>query len=128
MDALPAVAGKAFFNTNNAHMEVFLIANLLILHESNAQATARNIHHQHACALTTDFFILQCIANGHKFGVDFLWHIHHVYRKACFAIDLVQQKDLVAGLAHGSGSLQLVFFYAIFNHQSFKALQNLADF
>ena len=128
MDALPAVAGKAFFNTNNAHMEVFLIANLLILHESNAQATARNIHHQHACALTTDFFILQCVANGDKFGIYFLRHINDINLKAGFAIDLVQQKDLIAGLAHGSGSLELIFLHAVFHHKAFKALQNIADF
>ena len=128
MNAFAAIAGKAFLDADNAHVEVFLVADLVILHEGNAQATTGDIHHQHALAFAADFFTLKCIANGHKFGVDFLWHIHHVYLKACFAIDLVQQKDLVAGLAHGSGSLQLVFFYAIFNHQSFKALQNLADF
>ena len=128
MDALPAVADKAFLDADNAHVEVFLVADLLVLHQGHAQAAARNIHHQHALPLTGDFGILQCLADGHEFCINFLGHVHDLDLKAGFAINLVQEEDLVAGLAHGGGSLQLVFLHTVLHHEALEALQNLTDF
>ena len=128
MHAFTAVALKAFLNTDYTDVEIALIADFFITHQRYAQAAGGNIHHQHAFTLGRNFFCLQRITDSHKFGVNFSGHINNIDHKAGLVVNLVQQKDLVAGLTHSSGRLHNIFLYTIFLHQSLEADEDFADF
>ena len=128
MHAFTAIALKAFLNTDNTDVEIALIADFFVAHQRYAQAAGGNIHHQHAFTLGRNFFCLQRITDGHKFGINLLRHINNIDHKAGFVINLIQQKNLIAGLTHGRCRLHNIFLYTVFLHQAFEAYQNLADF
>ena len=128
MHAFTTVALKAFLNTDNTDVEIALIADFFITHQRYTQAAGGNIHHQHAFTLGRNFFCLQRIADGHKFGINLLRHINNIDHKTGFVINLIQQKNLITGLTHSSGRLHNIFLYPVFLHQTLEADKNFADF
>ncbi len=128
MHAFTAIALKAFLNTDDTDVEIALIADFFIAHQRYTQTARGNIHHQHAFTFGRNFFCLQRIADSHKFGVNFLRHINNIDNKARLVINLIQQKNLIAGLTHSSGCLHNIFLDPVFLHQALKADKNFADF
>ena len=128
MHAFATVALKAFLNTDNTDVEISLIADFFITHQRYTQTAGGNIHHQHSFTLGRNFFCLKRIADSHKFGVNFLRHINNINHKTGFVINLIKQKNLIAGLTHGRCRLHNIFLYTVFLHQALKAYQNFADF
>ena len=128
MHAFTTVALKAFLNTDNTDVEIALIADFFITHQRYTQAAGGNIHHQHTFTFGRNFFCLQCIADGHKFGINLLRHINNIDYKTGFVVNLIQQKNLIAGLTHSSGCLHNIFLDPVFLHQTLEADKNFAYF
>ena len=128
MHAFTAVALKAFLNTDDTDVEIALIADFFIAHQRYTQTAGGNIHHQHAFTFGRNFFCLQRITDGYKFCINLLRHINNIDHKTGFVINLIQQKNLIAGLTHSSGCLHNIFLDPVFLHQTLKAYQNFADF
>ena len=128
MHAFTAVALKAFLNTDDTDVEISLIADFFIAHQRYTQTTGGNIHHQHAFTFGRNFFCLQRITDGYKFCINLLRHINNIDHKTGFVINLIQQKNLIAGLTHSSCCLHNIFLDPVFLHQTLEADKNFADF
>ena len=126
MQTAALVIVKAFFNADNADMEIFLEPDLFILHQRNAQTAGRNIQQHHAL-FAGNAVVAQGLAYRHIFRINFHGHFRYGHVQTGPQFNLIKHEHLVAGFPHRCSRLCGIDIHAVILHQLPEALQDLTD-